>query len=581
MNEGSDQNRNPREPEESSIHSGNIGSGYAYRVPLEERKTPPKPATASKDRDNPFSLSSQSGQAIIALLALMFIVLLVVFCAKPKEKPDPDSMFAATPAVVKYNNVTIEGKRFLGIEATRKSRHAALIGEVSRVLQENATPADLFLEIPRPETSASKRDDATDSDTREGASGSADQDTVDPDDRNIAVQLRKHFAAFEKNRQDFDQLEGARPLGAWRIMPATLKQVAPVLERLRPQRELIRQVLNDDKAFFGLDFVNVKRSPTPDPRTPDMFRDYVLLEEFAVARALENKDMREATESLRHIFRIARLASFAKNMPVRFAAIEARLKGLNILQTLVGEPSFDAENRGLLRESFHRTLANWPSDSLAWVGERAHGMQVFDAIRVDGILPEPPLTGDALKDRKKWRGRNKAPMLVSQEEILQRMELSVFSPRDLDVLNSRGIILEVNDNLYRTIDPDEVFFLKWMRLIIGESEKPYYKQRETLELLVGELNAKQDREDEPYISDLLLRSAPGVARQLAADRAQFEAFFIALAIAESSEKGENEAANRFNPLTGGTYTVNRTARNVIVKFHNDLEPFIVPLPAAQ
>lgn len=522
-----------------------VGSGYAYRRPPAERKSSDSPS-GPKAAGETKSLSSDGGKAILAILLFMLLLLIISgFCQR-------DYSVGEKPVFVSYDERKIEQSRFFGLEATRKARDETLVAEVARLIDESALPADLY------------------------------QTKLD-EKHNVAVQLRKHFEAFEDNRRDLQRLAVEQPLGAWTISPETLKSVAPVLDRLRPQRELIRQVLDREKVEFGLDLVETKTTRMLNPKVPDLLRDYILLEEFAVARALAEGDMNVANDSLRYIFKLARLASFAKSMPLRFTAAEIRQKALNILQTLVLDSRFSPEDKGLFLEELRHTLANWPDDALAWVGERAYGMQMFESIRQDGILPPLPSDTPSKDYQTMKREMNQTPTPPTTEEMLKRVELSAFTYNELaylaDPVGDPGFLLWVNDGLFQTIDADEVFYLRTMRSIITASSEPYYRQVHVFDTLVSDIYSKRDQPDEPFIASILLRDVRAMAQTQAVDRAQVEAFAVALTLSDE-ETGRAPWAkplvNAINPLTGEGYSVQRSERHVSTAYFPGGPRFLVP-----
>lgn len=482
-----------------------IGAGYAYRKPVERVAVSQKPKAK-------FDLSSQGSLVLGGILVCIIILLGIVGRCNPRDDRSTQTPieFHTVPKTVVYGNESVDGVLFTGIESTRKVNDPDLVSEITELIKSQELPHDVF-------------------------AGNIDES------KDVAAVLNRNFEFFVENNRDFQKLASEIPVGDWTIPADALRKVDDILNRNAIHRNEIRQVLELPDAAFGFDFVETEDGPVPNPDTPDMLRNYMILEEYAVAHALAVGDLLEAVESLKYIFRIAELSSRLPNIAVRVRAVQIRQKGLNILQTLLLDRRCGALEQGLFLEFFTRTLAHWPKDGVAWNGERARGMQVYEWVRRRGL-----------------------------EDVLDEAAIA-----DLE---RRGVLDRVLENLPKTLNGDQVYYLKAMKFLIAECTKPYYQRTNALRTITDELQSVHGKPEEPVVAGFLLGSVRQNMQTQAVDRAQIEACVIALSLAG----GLPEPPHRLEPIFGKPYQIDRGETRIHVAFHSSVKPFIVPvLPTAQ
>ncbi|MDR3108177.1 MAG: hypothetical protein LBU65_00615 [Planctomycetaceae bacterium] len=480
----------------------NVGAGYAYRKPL---KTLPQNLQNLRERTQQFygELKTDKKLRVKTIIvgcsvALMFVVLVLSTCSPRKSSP-----FLPAPETVTLGGEKFSGEKFIGLEATRKTQNKDLIAELKNIVNNNETPNDL--------STASTNKDAT----------------------LIDMFISERFC--EKSEQDaLTRLYNESPLGSWTIPPSVIKKLKPDIRRLQRERDLLRKVFDDQSSLFQFDIVNYEGSADALP-VKDYLSDYMLVEEFSAAAALDEGDLTIAVTSLCYLFKAAEKASRAYSLAIRLSAAAVREKACHILQTLVLSPDFSAAYRDIVVNELVTTLRSWQPDQTAWIGERANGMLTFERIRLKGL--------------------NEG---LSSDELVE--------------LVNREIYDKVYDNLLYTIDPDEAFYLQSFSKLITESENPFYERGGFCSNLESDIRTKYGTDEEPYISGFLLKGVRGKMRLQAIDKARIESCYLALALAS----GKRPPKTIVDPVFGKPYTIQETETSVSVGFSPELKPFVVP-----
>ena len=479
-----------------------IGAGYAYRRDVEA--LPENFLERSRELGEKI-LKNQEWRNWAILLGIMFLGLLTLLLISTIRCRDdsPGAPLMLIPEKITIGGETFEGRRFLGLESTRKTQNPTLVAELQAILKSNEAPNDLSAESV-------------------------------VDSFNMEKILENCFTRMsDKDYGDLQLLAQESSIGAWSIPPATLRQTAPILQRLEADRHTIRTALENKATEFTFDVVQFEGSGDAPPSS-DWLLNYVRMEEFSLAQSLERGATAEATSSLRFIFRAAQKTSKAKSVALRYTAAKIRQKGVNILQSLVLRPEFTSVFRREIEQELLAALADWPADRTAWIGERANGMLVFETIRKMGLE-------------------------------------NVLSEAELEELDHRKIYDKVNNNLLTSLDPDEAFYLKTMAALIASCDEPFYRRGAFCDELEQTLREKFGADDEPYISMFLLRGVRGMMQSQAADRALVETCCLALATAE----GRKLPRITVDPVFGNPYVVQEAGNAVSVGFSPEARPFIV------
>ena len=218
-----------------------------------------------------------------------------------------------------------------------------------------------------------------------------------------------------------------------------------------------------------------------------------------------------------------------------------RTEALLVLQAIVGSEKFERRHAQMVRGWLAEQLANWPDDALAWIGDRAQGMVLYEAIR-----------GGRLKD------------FLTEEER--------------EELKETGGISTFEDAVLRDVNSDQLYYLTAMRNIIESCEHPYHTRVEDFEALRRDLHQRRNKSDFPLMAGrfLLLDVEKGHVIQ-ARDRANCGGFVLALSLA----CGEKPPELGNNPLTGRPYRVERDSKTILVfdigtGVEGDNPPWVVP-----
>ncbi|MDR0869767.1 MAG: hypothetical protein LBN39_03150 [Planctomycetaceae bacterium] len=455
-----------------------------------------------KQENEKFDWSSQ-GHIVLGGILLLAIILYAIVGSSQRRT---DKYNAAQPKTVEYGGEVLPKEKFNGLEATRKEKNPELIGEIKKVIKENGTPADIFAEDV-------------------------------PPDNNIATELDRAFRIYDENPGEIETLRAGVSYGDWKIDSATLQDVKDILTRTDTKRLNIRKMLERSSVCFSFEFVESETGTAPVTKAADYLADYMLLEEFAVAQALQDGAVGKAAEALAYIFRIAQLAAEVRSPGTRTKAAQIRLHAVDVLQAVLLHPKLQKSDVQFLYEMMKEQLDHWTPDSEMWVGDRASGLKVYNEIMQYGL--------------------DKA---LEEDEIAELYE--------------RGIYDTVNKGLLKKLSADEVFYLQAMRTVIDESEKPFYKRLTALNQMEDQLRAKWGTDSEPVIAGFLLRGITDLMEYCALDRTKCETAVSAMQVALGQP-----AAFKIEPLYGKEYTIKTDdgGGTVSVSYPNNPKPFTVRL----
>ncbi|MDR2346443.1 MAG: hypothetical protein LBE18_10280 [Planctomycetaceae bacterium] len=471
--------------------------------------------------------SSQSTKPLIVICTLFVAgiitcsILVGLFYESPKNSSISGGIIL--PAVVEYAGIkNIPGKRFTGIETTRTYQNRELTGEIKKVLQASALPGDIFkLKV--------------------------------PSDKNLAVLLKREFKIYHDNRGEFELLRKEPIFINEKVNDNALLQAEEVLERVDQKRLSVRKMLDDaEQTAYSFEIINIDGiGETPDISSAGYLDDYIILEEYAIARAIRAGKIRDAVIAIAYIFRIAQLTADVPNLSVRYAAAQTRLKAIDLVQNVVFAKSFEEEDLSELFLIILEQLETWSEESKTFIGYRASGMKTFNLILALGI-----------------------------EYAFENSELDELAKRD-----ENRFEYKINQNWAW----DHVFFLESMQKIIGECEQPYYMRRDVIEKILHTLGEKYDTPDELITSTFLLRDIPRFMQFYAVERTKCE--IAALAMAHSLKNSKSTAKETANVIkmfskelmTGKPYQIkqiiNETEPKIKIvwaSYFGNLKPFKVP-----
>lgn len=494
------------------------------------RREAGKSKKSSKKKEK-FDWGAQGALILGGTLLLMILLYGMIGMYRHQERQEGRRLTeeSALPSTVRYGGEELPGKTFVGMEAVRTDRTPELVDEIKRVIGEEGMPSDVF------------RNDV-------------------PPEKNLAEGLSREFKIYQENSGELERLRREVPYDEWKIDKETLDRVSDVLERVEPKRQDIRSMLNQADVCFSFEFVHDPvLGELPDTEASGFLADYMLLEEFAAARALIEGKPTAATESLAYIFRLAQLASEVKNPGIRTKAAQIRLHGLDIMQAVVLDPNFRRSDLVYLYTMLREQLDAWTPDVAAWIGDRASGMKVYNMVIQYGV-----------------------------DDALEPDEIEEMSRRNLVTLNMKGKWV-LND--YGSLGRDQVFYLKSMQEVIDSCQKPFPQRLPVLNRITDRVRAAQGTEAETVIAEFLLRGIRELMQYCAQDRVKCETAVLAMATSLKDTAAPAERASiektlqtlTLDPLYGKKYEVRRIPNDrepkidvVWVSYFGNLKPFRVP-----
>jgi len=366
-----------------------------------------------------------------------------------------------------------------------------------------------------------------------------------PPDENVGALLTKEISLFDQNACDRLR-DSISAYGPWHVDKEMLQTQAAILTAFKPQRDRLRELLENPDAQFEQDFLGTNLGLVPDDQNIDYAWSYLTLEECEVARCLQEGDMDGAVEALKSMLRFTELAAQTQFAEMRIHTAYMRENVLRILQTLALDPKFMPKHADTIFRMLHQTLTDWPSDAKCWIGDRASGLKLFELIRQGRI-------GEALTD--------------DDLEELRRFDVLGFeTPRE-----NKQITLLDRVAFYKpqSCDKDQDYYLKAMRTLIDSCSQQFYARLQTLNRISDDLQSQQGKKDYPAISRLLLRGIRESMQKQAMDKARVEAWYLALATSLKLTVKEGAV----DPVRGQPYVItrNRTpeGNRIIVTYSGD------------
>ncbi len=370
-----------------------------------------------------------------------------------------------------------------------------------------------------------------------------------PSNENVGALITKEFSNF--NPQSYQNLRDCiSTSGPWSVDMDQLQRQSSVLSEYQPQRNRLRELLDQPNAQFEQDMVGTEDGLVPDDHNIDSSWSYMTLEECEVARCLKEGDMDGAVESLRYMLRFTELASQTQFAVMRIHAAYMRENTLRILQTLAIDPNFTPKHADTVLRILRQTLKDWPSDAKCWIGERADGLRRFNQIRNGRI-------SDALDGEE-------------QDELKGLDVLGMAIPKDKKRSKKESNLLDrVAFYKPKSSDIDEDYYLKAMRTLIASCSQPFYARLKTLNQVADNLQSQQGKPDYPALSMLMLRGIREQMQTQAMDKTRVEAWYLALATSLHFSVKEGAV----DPVRGKPYIITRAklpeGNRIIVVYGSD------------
>jgi hypothetical protein len=264
------------------------------------------------------------------------------------------------------------------------------------------------------------------------------------------------------------------------------------------------------------------------------------LEAFSIAESLSRGFPNEAILPLRSMLQIDRCLAQVRHVVPRLNAVILRQEALQALAAICANPKTGHELRCQLLQLLNATLAAWPPDAQAWVGDRALGLHTYELVRRGSLL-------------------------------------SILSPEEIGKLKIQGDTRAFASRVRANVDHDELFYLRAMREIITSCESSYADRVQVL-AQIAEREQELDGTDKypTFAAEFLLDEIAHGMRMQVLDRARCEAWRLALAVATDNPLPQDVT----NPLTGQPFRVVRTDEEIVVDQIDDRQPganVVVPL----
>lgn len=345
-------------------------------------------------------------------------------------------------------------------------------------------------------------------------------------DRKISSILEESAGICPPRRFDFHALR--------------LQKAIDFRKKYDSQRLQIRRALQRPKCSFGIQF---ERGVFADSSFIDVVRICGRLEAFRAAEALAEDDPHAAVESLGAMLRMARCLGAEKHVFTRLEAAFLRTEALDVLQAIARDDQLQRKHFERLLAMVRAELAAWPPDADAWIGDRASGLYAYEMVR-DGQL------------------------------------LGLLTAEEMGLFAREGSLDKLAEAARLSVDRDELYYLKTMQKIIDSCSRPYYARKELFDAIDNDLQEQRDSSEFPLVAGrLLLPDVWKAQRMQARDRANWEAWAVALAAATGAEPLPFDTC----PLTGSAYQVHKVDHELFVTGfgtgeEGDFPEIRVPLP---
>ncbi len=336
-----------------------------------------------------------------------------------------------------------------------------------------------------------------------------------PDEENLAAALRDLFPAdkLEEILLETERIIPPVKLG-FNYDPVRLHRAMVFWKQYQQAWQKAREAMSRPRCQFGIRFIDGDGADLSFIKTVWIV---ARLEMFYAADQLAKKQISEGIASLEMVLQLAHCLGAEKHFEPRGQAAFLRSEALLLLEAIVRRPEIERGHLEKLADLLETHLAQWPPDAAAWIGERALGMYAYELVR-DGRL------------------------------------LNLASPEEIEAMGGQSIAAELAEVAKRTVNLDELYYLRTMRRIIDSCSEPYCKRAALFEEIRLDLHQKRNTSEFPLVAGyLLLPSIENGHRIQAKDRALCEAWAVALSLGA----GRKAPPYQVNPLTGQPYKIFR------------------------
>ena len=398
--------------------------------------------------------------------------------------------------------------RFAGAETWREAHSEDLIDEIRNVIDQEGMPVNVFADDRKPK----------------------ERNVDDP--TNIAVTLHHLFQEYypqdPEKPNDLQKLWDASPAGAWDVDEQVLHDMHAILVKFEPKRQTVRKMLLEETTRFNYMFNQrdtksiMSVQPAVNTEASKYLADYALLEEYAVAQALLDGNIIEATNALWYIFHLAHVASKLGNVGVRSDVALMRLQTYEVMQRVVLDPKFEKSDMVFLRDMLAERQEKWISEYDTWFGDRASGMVLYHHVMMNGVV-------------------------------------NAFTPEELALVQNRANIDAVMRGFRAHHEEDKTFYLESMQRILNVSKKPFVKRQDVLKRIKKELSDMESTYDENglpsehFVAYVLLKDIDRLMQIFAQDQSALNRAVVVM----HRSLGQSNTDSYHDPFTDEPYEVRK------------------------
>lgn len=277
------------------------------------------------------------------------------------------------------------------------------------------------------------------------------------------------------------------PAVSLQLDPAALQRAREIVTQQAAARQRFDRAIRETSPRPQLRIID---SLLVDDEWLDAIQTGCRIEGLAAAEMLAEQQPDAATQPLEKMLHVSRQVAREANLNARLAAVELRADALQVLHAIANHPSTTAATLQRLQKLLATQLTDWPSDERVWIAERAQGILTYEMARAGHF-----------------------DSLVTAE---QRTDL-----------DRKGLLRSSTTASLRSIDVDELFYLRAMQQQIAAAKLPFWQRHPAIEALQTELQTRSETGEFPLVAGSLLLTNFAVAhRQQAEDRCRCEAWLI-------------------------------------------------------
>ncbi len=349
--------------------------------------------------------------------------------------------------------------------------------------------------------------------------GTPEQLTPPANEESVGAALKELFPK-ERLETLSARAEELMPPRRFQFDPAQLQHVIAFRRKHDRERLASREALRQPEQHLGIRFV---AGFAADTSVIDAVRLCARLEAFHAAERLADDDLDGALDAVGQMLAWAGCLGEQKHLDARLHAAFLRAEALAVMHAAATHPDAAREHLQSLLQMTRAQLEAWPDDADAWIGERAMGLHSYELVREGALL-----------------------LLLTEAEV--------------EEFRREGDLRVVAAAARRHADRDQLYYLETMRRVIQACDKPYHTRLPLLESIDLDLQTRWGTPDYPLVAGrLLLKNLAAAHSMKALDRANWEAWSLALAVAT----GESPPP-LVSPLTGRPYDIVRDDARIVV-----------------